>query len=68
MKVRIEFPFAAQFEIPDIGNNSRELRTQALQIYLSNSGMELGYPIDDFNVYSFNGEDNGEFWSIKVQK
>jgi hypothetical protein len=66
MKVRIEFPFAAQFEIPDPGNNSREIRTQALQVYLLNSGMELGHPPDDFQVSSFNGEDNGEFWTIRV--
>lgn len=64
MQVRIEFPFAATFDFPDPGNNSRELRTEALQLYLLNSGMELGHPTDAFQVSSFHGEDNGEFWTI----
>jgi hypothetical protein len=67
MKVRIEFPFAAQFDVPDPVSNSRELRTQALQTYLLNSGMELGHPVEDFQVSSFNGDDHGEFWTIEAQ-
>ena len=67
MQVRIAFPFTAQFEFVDPGNNSRELRTQALQIYLLNSGMELGHPIEDFSVTSFNGEADGEFWTVNLQ-
>lgn len=66
MKVRIENPFAAEFEMPELGNNSRELRTQHLQTYLLNSGMELGHDIEDFQVISFSGEDNGEFWQVKA--
>lgn len=68
MKVRIEFPFYAQFEVPDPGNNSRELRTRALQNYLRNSGMELGHPVEDFDVTAFNGESDGEFWTIKARR
>lgn len=68
MNVRIEFPFAAQFQLPEIGNNSRELRTQALQIYLMNSGMELGGPIEQFEVSNFSGEDNGEFWEVASRR
>ena len=68
MNVRIEFPFAAQFELEEIGNNSRELRTQALQIYLMKSGMELGGPIEQFEVSNFNGEDNGEFWEVHSRR
>ena len=66
MQVRIEFPFTATFEFPNPGNNSRELRTQALQDFLLNSGMELGNSVEEFNVVSFHGEDNGEFWTIKA--
>lgn len=66
MQVRIEFPFAAKFEFPDPGNNSRELRTQALQDFLLSSGMELGNSVEAFIVVSFHGEDNGEFWTIKT--
>jgi hypothetical protein len=67
MTVRIEFPFAAQFEFPDPGNLSRELRTIALQEYLYNSGMELGNPVEVFKVSQFNGEDNGEFWTVETE-
>lgn len=67
MQVRIDFPFFAQFEIREIGNNSRELRTQALQDYLLNSGMELGHPVEAFQVSQFRGDDNGEFWTITLQ-
>lgn len=67
MTVRIEFPFAAVFQMPDFPSNSRELRTQALQNYLINSGMELGQDPENFQVSNFNGEDNGEFWDVKVE-
>lgn len=67
MQVRIDFPFFAQFEVNEFGSNSRELRTQALQVYLMNSGMELGHPVEDFQVTQFNGDDNGEFWTISIQ-
>ena len=67
MQVRIDFPFFAQFEIHEIGSNSRELRTQALQNYLLNSGMELGHPVEAFQVSRFQGDDNGEFWMIEIQ-
>ena len=66
MNVRIENPFAAQFEMPELGSNSREVRTQILQTYLLNSGMELGHAVEDFQVVSFSGEDNGEFWQVKA--
>lgn len=66
MTVRIEFPFHAQFEFIDPGNNSRELRTQALWIYLSNSGMELGHPVESFSVQRWEGDDHGEFWHVKA--
>jgi hypothetical protein len=66
MQIRIEFPFVAQFEFPDPGNNSRELRTQALQDFLLSSGFELGNSVEAFNVVSVRGEDNGEFWTIKI--
>ena len=59
MKVRIDFPFTAQFDFSDPGNNSRELRTQALQIFLLNSAMELGNPVESFQVVRFNGDDDG---------
>jgi hypothetical protein len=68
MKVRIDFPFYADFEMPDLGNNSRELRTQILQNYLLNSGMELNGEVEKFTVISFNGEDNGEFWRVELEK
>jgi hypothetical protein len=68
MQVRIDFPFTAMFEIRELGSNSRELRTQALQTYLLNSGMELGHPVEAFEVSKFNGDDNGEFWTIALQK
>lgn len=68
MNVRIDFPFDANFEIPDFGTNSREVRTQALQTYLLNSGMELGADVEDFEVKSFNGEDNGEYWRVSLDK
>jgi hypothetical protein len=68
MNVRIEFPFYANFELPDLGNNSRELRTQHLQTYLRNSGMELGGEVERFVVTSFNGEDNGEFWRVSLAR
>jgi hypothetical protein len=67
MMIRIEFPFFAQFEFPDPGNLSRELRTIALQQYLYNSGMELGKPVEDFQVTQFNGEPDGEFWTVKAE-
>ena len=66
LQVRIDFPFTAQFEFADPGNNSRELRTQALQMYLINSGMELGRDVEDFKVSSYTGDDNGEFWIVKA--
>lgn len=68
MNVRIEFPFSAQFEQQEFGTNSREVRTQALQIYLLNCGMELGADIEQFEVSNFSGEDNGEFWEVKSGK
>ncbi len=68
MQVRIEFPFAALFELPEFGTNSREVRTQSLQIYLMNSGMELGADVEQFEVSQFSGEDNGEFWDVKSIK
>lgn len=68
MRVRIDFPFDANFEMADLGNNSRELRTQFLQTYLLNSGMELGGEVESFAVTSFNGEDNGEFWRVELLK
>lgn len=68
LQVRIDFPFCAQFEIREIGSNSRELRTQALQDYLRDSGMELGAPIEAFQVAQFRGDDNGEFWTITIQR
>lgn len=66
MTVRIENPFSAQFEIPDFGSNSRELRTEALQNYLLQSGMELGHAVEEFKVTRFSGDDNGEFWEVEV--
>lgn len=66
MTVRIENPFFAQFELPDFISNSRELRTDALQNYLRNSGMELGHAVEDFKVKSFSGDDNGELWQVEV--
>lgn len=66
MTVRIEFPFDARFETPEFESNSRELRTQVLQTYLLNSGMELGGEVEAFEVVSFNGEDNGEFWRVEA--
>jgi hypothetical protein len=66
MIVRIEFPFYAQFELPDVGTNSREVRSQILQNYLLNCGMELGSPIEEFQVSSFRGDDNGEFWEVRT--
>ncbi|MGE4130768.1 MAG: hypothetical protein AB7F86_03975 [Bdellovibrionales bacterium] len=68
MRVRIEYPFDATFEMSEVGSNSRELRTQFLQTYLMNSGMELGGEIESFEVTSFNGEDNGEFWRVEMIK
>ena len=65
LATRIEFPFFAQFELNDLGTNSREVRTQYLQTYLMNSGMELGHEVEAFEVSSFNGEDNGELWTVK---
>lgn len=65
MKVRIDFPFDMQFDFKDPGNNSRELRTQALQDYLLSSGMEISGMIESYQVISFCGEDNGEFWQVK---
>ena len=67
MQIRIDFPFDAQFEFQDPGNNSRELRTQALQSYLLTCGMELGNAIENFKVISFFGEDNGEYWQVKAE-
>lgn len=66
MTVRISFPFAATFEYPDPGSNSRELRSQFLQNYLRQSGMETGRPIEDFQVTQFNGEESGEFWTVST--
>ncbi len=68
MKVRIEFPFDSQFEFPDPGTSSRELRTIALQNHLAAMGLDLSNPIDDYHVVAFNGEDNGEFWRVEVQR
>jgi len=68
LSIRIEFPFDARFETPEFESNSRELRTQVLQTYLMNSGMELGNAVDSFQVISFNGEDNGEFWQVEAAK
>lgn len=68
MTVRIEFPFAAHFEFQDPGNNSREIRTQFLQTYLLNSGLQLDYDIEAFYVEQFNGGDNGEFWTVKARR
>ncbi len=65
LKIRIDIPFSAQFDFHDPGNNSRELRTQALQTFLLTCGIELGHPIDDYQVSSFSGEDDGEFWLVK---
>ncbi len=65
MNIRIDFPFTAQFEMPDPGSNSRELRTDFLQTYLLNSGMDLGNDVSEFRVDSFHGEDNGEFWTVR---
>jgi len=65
MKVRIDFPFDIQFEFNDPGNNSRELRTRALQDYLLASGMDISGSIESYQVVSFHGEDNGEFWTVK---
>lgn len=64
MIVRIEFPFFARFEMPDPGTNSREVRTDYLQSYLLNSGMELGSPVEHFQVLRVNGDDDGEFWEV----
>jgi hypothetical protein len=64
--VRIEFPFSAVFELPDVGTNSREVRTEILQNYLIKSGMELGSPVEEFQVTSFSGDDNGEFWQVRA--
>lgn len=66
MTVRIDFPFTAQFDFREPGNNSRELRTQALREYLRNSGMELGNEVEAFEVASFRGADDGEFWQVKI--
>ncbi len=66
MTIRIEFPFTAQFEFTDPGNNSRELRTQALQDYLLNCGIELGNEVEVFQVVQFNGENDGEFWTVEA--
>lgn len=68
MTVRIEFPFAARFEIQELGTNSREVRTDILQNYLLGCGIELGSPVENFQVAQFNGEDDGEFWEIKAGK
>ena len=68
MTVRIDFPFTATFELPDVGNNSREVRTDILRSYLRDSGMELGKPVEEFNVTSFRGDDNGEFWIVKADR
>jgi len=68
MTVTIEFPFSAQFEVSEFPSNSRELRTQCLQTYLYNSGMELGNSPDNFEVTNFRGDDNGEFWTIETRK
>ncbi len=67
MTIRIEFPFAAQFDFRDPGNNSRELRTQALQTYLLTCGMDLDSPIENYQVISFHGEPDGEFWKVKIE-
>lgn len=68
MTIRIEHPFAAQFDMPEPGTNSREVRTDFLQNYLLQSGMELGHDVLEFHVASFNGEDNGEFWEVKSSR
>jgi hypothetical protein len=67
MKVRIDFPFDIQLEFKDPGNNSRELRTQALQQYLYNSGVDIPGPIESYQVVSFQGDDNGEIWHVKKE-
>lgn len=66
MRVRIEFPFDSQFDFQDPGNNSRELRTIALQDHLLSTGLDLSNPIEDYEVVSFNGEDDGEFWRVEA--
>jgi hypothetical protein len=66
MTVRIEFPFSAVFEANEFISNSRELRTEFLQQYLHNSGMELGGSPEKFEVKSFHGEDTGEFWDVTL--
>lgn len=63
--IRIEFPFFAQFEMPEPGTNSREVRTDFLQNYLLGSGMELGSPVENFQVTRFSGDDDGEFWEVQ---
>jgi hypothetical protein len=65
MNIRIDFPFDIQFIFQDPGSNSRELRTIALQDYLLTSGMEIAGSIESYEVVSFHGEDNGEFWTVK---
>ncbi len=67
MIVRIDFPFIAQFEFQDPGNNSCELRTIFLHTYLLNSGMELGQDIEGFYVAQWSGADEGEFWTVKTR-
>ena len=68
LTIRIEFPFSATFQNPEFESNSRELRTYALHSYLLNSGMELGNDIEAFQVTAFNGEDNGEFWTVEASR
>lgn len=66
MTVRIDFPFSARFEFQDPGNNSRELRTIALQSFLGTSGMDLDHDLESFEVTRFDGEEDGEFWHVKT--
>lgn len=68
MTIRIDYPFSAQFQVNEFGSNSRELRTQVLQTYLLNCGMELGGEVESFHVESFNGDSDGEFWSVRAGK
>ncbi len=65
MTVRIDYPFLAEFDFRDPGSNSRELRTRALQDYLMNCGMEISGDAEGYQVVSFRGDENGEFWQVK---
>jgi hypothetical protein len=68
MKIRVDFPFEIQFDFENPGNNSREIRTRALQNYLLSSGMDISGTIESYQVVSFHGDDNGEFWTVKQER